>query len=218
VTDRPPVTQRRDEQYAKAHQNYLARLEGPKRTWGPLAYGVSEGVDRPCAAGGPDWSESIVSELQTLLEKGELPEPFSLLEIAPSASSPATAIVHELPASCYVLCPAKGACAVHAVAQDDRVRVYDVDMRQLFNENVTKKLDAKPFDVAVLLQPSVLSPQERTSGVDRYLPELACRWLGRNARFALVSLDDRSAPASLKEGGQSRRLAISSEGVALWAL
>jgi hypothetical protein len=91
-------------------------------------------------------------------------------------------------------------------------------MRQLFSENVSKKRDAKAFDVAVLLQPSALSPHERASGVDRYLPELACRWLDRNARFALVSLHDRSDPISLSEGGHSRRIAVSPEGVALWAL
>jgi len=59
------------------------------------------------------------------------------------------------------------------VSQDDRVRVYDVHMRQLFNQDVTKKQDPKPFDVAVVLQPSVLVPDERANGVDRYLPELA---------------------------------------------
>ena len=181
-----------DPPHAKAHRNYLARLEGLKRTWGPLAYGASQGVDGPCPADGPDWSESIVSELRALLESGDLAEPFSVLEIAPSAAFVATTIAREFRASCYVLCPA------NAVPQDDRVRVYDVHMRQLFNQDVTKKQDPKPFDVALVLQPSVLFPDKRANGVDRYLPELAGRWLGRNARFAVVATPDGLAVWALR--------------------
>jgi len=55
---------------------------------------------------------------------------------------------------------------------------------------VTKKQDPKPFDVVVLLDPSVVFPETRAEGVDRYLPELARRWLGRNARFAIVASGD----------------------------
>jgi len=103
----------------KAHQRYLARLEDLKRRWGPLAYGGSQVVGGPC----PDRSEAVVSELRTLLENGDLAEPFSLLQIAPSASSVAATIAEEFQASCYALASAG------AVAEDERVRVYDVDMR-----------------------------------------------------------------------------------------
>jgi hypothetical protein len=215
VTDRAPELQNRD-RYARAHERYLSRLETLNEEWGALAYCARAEAAPSCPAGAADWTEEIPPALGTLIETGQLDESFSLLEIAPGLSSLAPVVADEFPRStCYVLCPERGSCTVHRFAEDDPVRVYAADLRQLFNSSITGKRQSRAFDVALVLEPSVLSPLERANGVDRYLPELALDWLGRNARFAFAVLhagrrvEDRTA----------RRISVpSSGGVAVWML
>lgn len=208
---------------------FLGTLEALHREWGPLAYGP--GGDRPsandeCAVTPPpdlteatasEWEERIVSTIRALTAGKRN---FSLLEIGAAGFSLTPRLRSEFPdADSYVACPRARSCPVHRAEGNPGVRLYEVDPRQILATKAGKRRRwtqrHRLVDIAVFLAPSILSPLERVSGSERYLPEVAAKWLNYHAGFFFAAVHERASPFVPGDGEWVRPLAASPSDLVL---
>ena len=206
------------------HESYLGRLETIRREWGGLAYGPARDAASASAActGTPgdvsEWMDAIVESVRELGGVPATRETFTFLEIGAAGLSVTPRLRAEFPKSwSYVTCPSASSCTVHRFDDDPRVRVYEIEPRQIFatKPGEPRSRRSRQFDAVVFLDPAVLSPAERSFGTGHYLPELAARWLNTYASLYFVAVHESTSPFADTDAVRVHQLAAGAGDVVL---